>query len=241
MLVSTQGFVIQTTPHAETSVIVRIFTSQLGLRTYIMKGVRSHSSRQKQNLLAPFTLLDLVVYDTPRSSLNYVKDISVTSAQPPLPSDIVVNSLRFFFAEVLLRTLPEGEPLPGLFEYLVGLHGQLLKPKVDSSLPLLFLLSHANHLGIAPLNNYSIHQPLFSLSDGSFVAPYVTPDTLTPHLSLLLHHYQLSITDSSMPVPTAPLAERRELIDALLLYFQFHFSTFKDFQSHQILHAVLSE
>ena len=53
MLLSTPGLVLHTTPYAETSVVAKVFTRQLGVRSYIIKGVRGGSSRSrvKQNLL----------------------------------------------------------------------------------------------------------------------------------------------------------------------------------------------
>ena len=62
---STPALVLHTTQYKETSVIAKIFTRQLGVRSYILKGVRKGGSRTKQNLLQPLSYLDLVVYNNP--------------------------------------------------------------------------------------------------------------------------------------------------------------------------------
>ncbi len=61
MTLSTPGQVLHVTPYGDSSVIVKVFTRQLGLRSYIIKGVRSRNARVKQNLLQPLTSLDMVV------------------------------------------------------------------------------------------------------------------------------------------------------------------------------------
>ena len=51
MLLSTPGLVLHTTPYADTSVVAKVFTRQLGVRSYIIKGVRSRTGKVKQNML----------------------------------------------------------------------------------------------------------------------------------------------------------------------------------------------
>ena len=49
MLLSTPGLVLHTTPYAETSVVCKVFTRQLGMRSYIIKGVRGNRGRVTKN------------------------------------------------------------------------------------------------------------------------------------------------------------------------------------------------
>jgi valyl-tRNA synthetase len=50
MLLSTPGLVLHTTPYSESSVVVKVFTRQLGVRSYIIKGVRGRGGRVKRKL-----------------------------------------------------------------------------------------------------------------------------------------------------------------------------------------------
>ncbi len=227
MLISTPGFVLHTTPYADTSVVAKVFTRQLGVRSYIIKGVRSRNGRVKQNLLQPLTSLDLVVYDNHRTSLNHIREIS--PRQPQQPTDPVDIALRMFMTEVLYRALREEEPMQDLWDYV---ESEELTSK-STELPIRFLLRVARHLGIEPLDNYSHREPCFSLQEGRYTS---SPDetSLPPHLSELLHLY---LTPDSHP--SAPLSERRALIDGLLAYYQLHLSGFHNFSSHEILHTIL--
>ena len=232
-MISTPAIVLHTTPYGETSVIVKAFTRMLGVRSYIIKGVRGRNARVKQNLLQPLSCLDMVVYDNSKTDLNYVKELSPRNLSTYQPINLSTeNALRFFMTEVLYRSLQEAEPMPALFDYVDTLstsHFSLL----TSHLPITFLLSVSRHLGIEPLDNFRSAEPLFDLQEGRYVAA-PSETTLSPALSSLLHDYLSSAIPQHIP-----LSDRRALIDALLAYYQMHLSGFRHFTSHEILHTVL--
>ena len=143
MIVATPGFVLHTTPYSEASVVAKVFTRQLGMRSYLIKGVRGPRARVKQNLLQPLSCVDMVVYDNPKSDLNYIKEISLHQPSgpssslplsPPLtPSQYSIeNALRFFMTEVLYKSLRGEEPMPQLFDYVESTNTQL--PTLNSQL-----------------------------------------------------------------------------------------------------------
>ena len=241
MLVPTQGLVLHTTAYAETSLIAKIFTRQLGVRSYIVKGVRKSGGRTKQNLFQPLSCLDLVVYDTPHAEINYIKDIAPVHTLP-LTINESHSSILFFLDELLYRTLRDNEPMPELYDYIVSLIDSLPDHSQLSSLPIDVLLSVARQLGIAPLDNHSHREPLFNLSEGRFVAPNspASPDALlTPDLSVALHNYIQAVYSSRL-LPLYPPAVRRNVINALIDYYKHHLSYFGNFKSHEILHSVLA-
>ena len=69
MLVKTRGIVLSYLKYRETSVIVRIYTEQLGLQSYVVNGVRKAKPPGRIALFQPFTLLELVAYTSPRGGL----------------------------------------------------------------------------------------------------------------------------------------------------------------------------
>ena len=86
------------------------------------------------------------------------------------------------------------------------------------------------------MDNYSAREPLFDMQAGRF--QYSGAYTLPPSTSLLLHSYLQSMHENT-PAPVATLAQRTEIINRLLDYFQIHLSEFRNFKSHEILHTVL--
>lgn len=250
MLLSTPALVLHTVKYAETSVIAKIFTRQLGVRSYIFKGVRKTGSRTKQNLLQPLSYVDMVVYANPKSSLNYVKEIAPHEKVTPQPTAVatpqeeaqsaaVRNAVVFFMTELLHKTLREEEPDQALFDYIVQVLQQLQEPlsSQHSQLPVLFMLRLTAHLGIEPLDNYCSREPYFDLLNGRF--QHHGDTTLSADTSQILHYYLQAIHNDS-PCPCATLHQRKDLINNLLNYLGMHLSGFGNFTSHEILHCVLN-
>ncbi len=238
MLASTPGLVLHTTPYAETSVVVKVFTRLFGVRSYIIKGVRGHGGRVKQNMLQPLTSLDMVVYVNPKNELNHIKELSPrhpdTQAAKQSSNQAIDNALRFFMTEVLYKALREAEPMPALWDYVDTLASENSNTPV-AQLPILFLLTTAQHLGISPLDNHSALTPYFCLEEGRYVAT-ANETTLSIALSSILHEY---LPIDAEQLPSATLADRRNLIDALIAYYHLHLSGFSHFHSHEILHTIL--
>lgn len=233
---STPGLVLHTTAYSETSVIAKIFTRQLGVRSYIIKGVRKGGSRTKQNLLQPLSYLDLVVYNNPKTNINYLKEIGPHAGRDAADSEPVRNALRFFMTEVLYKTLREEEPMPELFDYVAGCAQFQMPAQELASYPIRFLLTVSRHLGIEPLDNYSSREPLFDIAGGRYC--FTGDNTLPSGQSQLLHCY-LEAEHEDSPIPLATLSQRTELINRLLEYYQLHLAEFRNFKSHEILHTVL--
>ena len=249
MTLSTPGLVLRTTPYAESSVVARVFTRQLGVQSYMIKGVRSARGRVKQNMLQPLSSLDMVVYANPKTDLNHVRELA--PRHPGQMPDPVGNALRFFMTEVLYKALRAEEPMPELWDYVEQTTSDLQPPTSalqpppsdlqppTSALPIRFMLTVAHHLGIEPLDNHDAHHPCFDLQEGRFVAA-PTETTLSPQLSTALHEYLSSFHSPSLPfTPFHSSVTRRDLLDALIAYFQLHLPGFGQLHSHEILHTIL--
>jgi len=59
-IINTAGIVLHQMKYGETSVIVKIFTEELGLQSYIVRGVRSKKAKIKYNLLQPGNILKVL-------------------------------------------------------------------------------------------------------------------------------------------------------------------------------------
>ena len=246
MLLTTQGLVLHTTKYAETSVIAKVFTRELGLCSYIVKGVRSSRGPSKQNLLQPLSHLEMTVYNNPKRQLQYVKEMRPAAHYNNLQSDGVKMALLFFMDEVLYKSLGEAQQNRELFDYVVGELGRLENGGHQATMPIDFLIHTACHLGIGPMDNYSQREPLFNLKEGRFQAPpssyaaATEPNTayfLDASSSSCFHHCLSSYTKGETPQLTA--SQRSTTLNNLLEYYHVHLSDFHNFTSHEILHSVL--
>lgn len=253
MLISTQAIVLHTSPYSETSMISNIFTRELGLKSYISKGIRNTKGGGKMGLLQPMNSLNMVVYNTPRHNINHIKEMQLQQPSP-LMIHPTYSSLVFFMNEVLYKALKADEPNQPLFDYVNSTLGHLQQnnrqdlpyPHSTTMLPLSFLIHTAKHLGIEPLDNYSTHEPLFNIAEGRFQAPpsqtYLAlhPQSrfFSANQSLALHELLTAIHHHTA-LPLLNLEQRTTLIDLLIEYYHTHLPSFSHFQSHHILHDVL--
>ena len=250
MLLTTQGLVLHTTKYAETSIIAKIFTRELGLCSYIVKGVRSSGGRAKQNLLQPLSHLEMTLYKNPKRQLQYIKEMHIASHYNNLYGDGVKMAMLFFMDEVLYKSLKEAEQNSALFDYVVERLNRLDDSGEAASaaeFPIDFLINTARFLGIEPMDNYSLREPLFNLKEGRFLSQpssysaAVNPDTdyfLDAASSHQMHHY-LSSSRRRETTPRLSATQRNTTLNNLLEYYQVHLSDFRNFKSHEILHSVL--
>lgn len=250
MLLTTTGIVLHTTNYSESSVVSRIFTRQLGVRSYIIKGVRSTRGRHKQNLLQPMCYIDMTVYENQRQQLQHVKELHPSQQWLSIPLDMVKTSIVFFMGEVLYKVLREEEANVSLFDFVVS-QLQLLD-EVDSqvtglgSWPVLFLLKLSRFVGIEPMDNYAAGSVLFNLKEGCFLPEStLVDDSMTSQFfldeasSLALHGYCASLRDPSLEPPLISSEIRARLLKDLVEYYKVHFPNFRSLKSYEVLHAIL--
>ena len=108
MLKKTAGIVLSHIKYKDSSIIVRIFTRELGLKGYLVNGVRSLGKGSKIALYQPLTLLDLVVYDKENSGLQRISEAKIKHPQRLIPFDMIRTSLALFSTEVISRSILEG-------------------------------------------------------------------------------------------------------------------------------------
>lgn len=251
MTLTTQGLVLHTTKYGETSIIAKVFTRELGLCSYIVKGVRSASGRTKQNLLQPLSHLEMTVYNNPKKQLQYIKEMRPARQYHTVQEDGVKMALLFFMDEVLYKSLKDEEQNHSLFDYVVDtLQALDSNEKTGSeiaSMPIDFMIHTARHLGIEPMDNYSLREPLFNLKEGRFQsAPSAYAAAMNPNYAYFLDEpassnfhtcLHSSLHNSKMPQLTQ--SQRSTTLSNLLEYYHVHLSDFRNFTSHEVLHAVL--
>jgi DNA repair protein RecO (recombination protein O) len=141
MLKKTAGIVLSHIKYKDSSIIVRIFTRELGLKAYLVNGVRSLGKGSKIALYQPLTLLDLVVYDKENSGLQRISEAKIKHPQLLIPFDMARTSLALFSTEVISRSILEGYQNEELFDFLEESIATLDNPKTNlSHFPLVFLL-----------------------------------------------------------------------------------------------------
>lgn len=245
MLHTTQGIVLKTFKYSETSVIARVYTQKFGLQTYIINSVHAKQSRTKPALLQPLTILDMVVYHREHKTMNHVKELRPAYTFTMLPYDVVKTALALLIAEVLYKTLKEETSNTAQFEFLyhfITLLDQNANPAVTANLHLWFLVKFTGFLGFYPQNNFFYtDRPYFDLSEGTFChrQPEHGHFIALPLSQLLFRLMQLA-ADQTAQLEMNRL-QRRQLLQALLLYYRFHVDGFDEVKSLHILEEIFED
>jgi DNA repair protein RecO (recombination protein O) len=240
MLNKTSGIILQSTKYSETSLIVKIYTRDFGLGSYIVSGVRSKRSKNKASLFQSLALVDIVMAGNQRQAMSRISEISIHQPYYHLPFDIIKSSIAIFINEVLLHSFKEPHPDEELFLFLKS---SLLILDLDtggcSNFHLGFLLQFCRFLGFSPQGEYSGDTPIFDLQEGKFVN-YLPKHSfyLNSHASGLLYRFAGSSYAELNDVKLSK-EERKQLLNALVLFYQLHIPSFGTIKSIPVLEEII--
>lgn len=224
MLKKTLGIVIHYIKYRETSIIVRIFTRELGLKSYVVNNVRSAKASTKIAFYQPLSLLDLVVYDREGASLNRISEVKLSHAFQRIPFDFYRSGVAMFVGEVTGKAIYDNYQNESLFDFLKEAIVHLDGEKMNLSIyPHSFLLQLSQFLGFGPANAEEFYE---QLQHGVGTFP----------LSEEERKYVDELIKASLDSQTKiPGIIRRRLMDHLLLYYKLHLDTFAEVKSVKIL------
>ena len=222
--------------YGEHSVISRIYTRDLGLRSYIINGVRKPKSKINMAILQPLNLLDLEVYEKESSDLQRIKEIKCVPILYAIHEDFKKRGVALFMVELLNLCLQSEEGEATLYDLIESYVLRLESEGEATSMPIFFTLALSREFGIEPHGRYSEQTPYFDLVNGQY-QPIPGGHSLSAERSQLLYLFQLMERSSSYtPVGRT---DRREILDALIAYFQIHLLKQREFKSLDVLKEVM--
>lgn len=229
MLRKTSGIVLNAIKFKETSLIVKIFTREIGLKSYLIHGVRSQSKSSKIALYQPLTLLDLIVYDKANTSLCRIKEARLLRNHQLISFEFTRTGIALFVTEVISKSIYENYQNDSLFDFLEQSVGQLDHPLAKLDLfPLAFLIGLAGYLGFAP-------ESAQGYLDESRSQPF-TPEEMIAARILLADLIEKSY-DSNQK---SGIKIRRKLLDHLLDFYSEHLENPGIWKSMTVLRQVLA-
>ena len=241
MIVKTRGICLHTRKYAETSVIARVYTEELGLQSYIISGVRTRKPKVHASLLQPMSVLDMVVYHHPnRESLFRTKEIRSAHNFERIPFELQRSSVCLFAAEVLLKALQVSEAPPELFAFVIDF--LLYVDHTDdpvANLPPYFLARMTEFLGFQPELPEFGGPYYFDRTQGYFLPEAPDHDLYTDveASALLLALMQADL--SEVHAIESDRVSRATVVTTLLNYLRGHMERFKGITSHRVLSEVL--
>lgn len=235
-----QGFVIQSIRYGDNSLIVKVFTRNLGLRSYMVKGAFNRGSGSRVALFQHLNFIQYVEAGKPnKGNLHYLKDVQLSMVYQSIPSTINKSVILMYISELLSKTITEEAPNTALFDFVRNSMQWLdLVESGYANFPLFFTLELTRQLGFYPKANPQ-EGGCFDMMEGLFTPDYP------------MHPYYFDATDASRLDALLDLgideacrlsmstSQRRSLLDGLLTYVRLHAPVASPFHAHEILKTVL--
>ncbi len=241
MLVKTKGIVISQTKYSESGVVVKIFTENMGIQSFFVRGLASKKSKGKAAFFQPLTILNMVVKFSEKKTLHTITEVELWYNYKSLNSDMKKRSILFFIDELLYKCLKEENGNKEMFNWICN-SMKWLDERDNSyvNYHLIFMLQLTSFLGFFPTLNTTANNPVFNLQDGEFSsqipmhANYVSGNIVGKIITLLSASYDDSCNfDFNNET-------RSNILGTLISYYNFHFPSMGEFKSMEVLRVVLS-
>lgn len=239
MVYSTESIVLGYINYSDTSIILKCFTEKFGVKSYLIKGIRSSKKRKLQ--LGQFNRLNIVDIESSHSkkgNLSYIKNVKSINSFQSINSNILKYNITLFISEILSSVIRHEQPDLKLFSFIKKSFMWFENSERFSNFHVLFLIYLTDFLGIQPENNTN-NLKHFDLENGNFNSICESSNCIegevVEQLSLILgtkFDYSNNILNN--------VNQRRNMIDLILKYYEIHVPDFKRPKSLEILNELFS-
>jgi len=239
MLRTVQGIILRTVKYSETSIICDAYTLELGLRTYIISGVRKKNSRISPALVRPMSLVEMVVYHKEDKDICRIKEIKAAYLFQQIPFDITKGTIGLFITEVAQKSIKEVTENEELFQFLNQSYQQLDQTSLPvANFPAWFLVHFAYFLGISPSLGELSDEALLDYAEG--VVLEEAPEHLyffSEENTQLLAGLQALEYEAAAQIPLSG-SSRSNFLDSMLKFYRYHIHNFGELNSLVVLRAL---
>ncbi|MCB0400074.1 MAG: DNA repair protein RecO [Winogradskyella sp.] len=237
MLTKNQGIVLSKIKYRDNDLIVKCYTKERGIVSYILRGVLK--SKRGSSPTIYFQVLSQLQFEEnfrANRSLQEIKEVKFSYIYRSLNSNIYKSSIALFLSEILSNSLKEEEKNEALFNYLETALQYLDSSEQFSNFHLLFLLKLTRYLGFQP-ENKNLDQSYFNLESGNFELNNQGIHSISGE-NLTLLKKLLGTNFDALNSIKINAKQRREFLNVLLHYFELHLDGFKKPKSLQVLNEV---
>lgn len=237
MLTKNQGIVLSKLKYRDNDLIVKCYTKERGVVSYILRGVlKSKKGSSKTIYYQALSQLQFEEVFKTNRSLQGINDVKFSYIYRSVHTNIYKSSIVLFLSEILSNALKEEEKNESLYNYLEIALQYLDNSEQYSNFHLLFLLKLTRYLGFQP-ENRNLEFPYFNLESGIFESFNHGIYSISGE-NLTLLKQLLGINFDALQSIKINAKQRREFLNVLLHYFELHLDGFKKPKSLQVLNEV---
>ena len=234
-----KGIVLSSLKYGDSSRIVRIYTDEFGLLSFLINNVGSKRGVVRSSMLLPLTLVELVHTHKGEGKLDRIKEVKMDMTYTAIPYDPVRNAVALFLTELFTKTLREESKNVAKFEFV---QAACLALDTLDPLPAAFHLSIwaklTSYLGFGPNMDGGIMGQFFDLQDGAFLNetsllhPSLDQQTSADLRSAFLWDFESPLIISK--------SGRKSLLEGLERFMNIHLDGFGKFKSLEVLTELFS-
>lgn len=238
-VVTTKAIVLNTIKYNDSSLIVKCYTLEEGVKTYLIRGVLKSKKRGiKAAYFQPLTQLNIVANHNNKGTLNSIKDVNIATTYNAIYKDVTKQCVVLFLSEFLTYSIQEEEKNEPLFKYIetsfiwLDIHNKI------SNFHLLFLLNLTRFLGFYP--DLTEKDKLgFNLLEGNFTDLINEKNVIYKND---FHQFKklLGINFDDIETVAYSKQERQVVLKIIIQYFELHLDGFRKPKSLQVLETVFS-
>jgi DNA repair protein RecO (recombination protein O) len=238
MQLKTKAIVISNVKFGEADLIVKCFTLEKGVVSFMLKGIRkSKKGRMRVSLFQQLTLLEIEATYKENKNLQYLKEVKIDYPLQTLHTDIFKSTIVMFLAEVLKSSIQEEEKNERLFQFLK--ESLIYLDQVDSikNFHLHFIVKLTSFLGFSP-DQSSTDFPYFDMLNGVFQLKEYNTYSFNNTNSVLLK--ELIKLENYGGAENLKLNQerRKSFLDFMMLYYELQLQGFRKPKSLEVLQQL---
>lgn len=231
-----RGVALRSIKYNDKNSIVRVYTDQHGLLSFLLPQNSGKMSRQRRALFQPLSLVEIVADIRPNREIHRIKEARCLEPLPNLHTDPVKNAVALFITELLSHVIVEQERNAPLFAFLFGSVQFLDRAKEGTAnFHICFLYNLGVFIGIEP--DTSTYQPgmAFDMEAGVFVKGVPLHRHFVDGEEARAVYWLTRITYSNMHRYRFNREQRNRLLELTLEYYRLHHASLGELRSPAVL------
>ena len=234
----TNGIVLHTVKHTDSTSIATIYTQQFGRVAYMIYGTGKKKAVCRSAFFQPLSIVEIDVSHIPSKEIQRIKDIRIAFPLINIPAYPVKNAIALFLSETLFRILIRTESDEQLYRFLETsiLYLDICECGL-ANFHLVFLLKLAGYLGFEP-NIDEQNDGYFDLAEGVFLRekPF-HKQFLSLEESADLQRMLLADFDTMSDVVLSR-EKRVQLLENIITFYKLHIPDFHGVHSLEVLQSL---
>ena len=233
MKLTDKGLLISRIPYSETSMIVRCFTQDHGLKAFLFQGAK----KKNAHILMAMAPIEFSYYQRSDSQLGKMTGAQLFYTFQEIPFHTVKSGIIFFQAEMLQNVLHEDVKDEQLFHFIVSELQWLDHSTVYTNYPIYWLLELTQHLGFYP---YVVDKDgtYFDLEDGQFISAAPLNHTCQKGETVELLRDLIDHSKDEILAWNLSKSDRKKLMTLLFDYYKLHIPNFRDLKSIEVIESL---